>query len=405
MLIEMAERRLLGSGTRRLTAPALWIGFLLALAPSGYLAAAPQEPPASLDRALETLESGDGLTAEREFRRLLLDDPDSLEALLGWARSLAAQDRGVESVRSLLSAAERRLSAGAYGEAIELLELAALLDPDSPRTQARLGRALILDRRYLAAEEPLRQALAQGGRSTEWLLQLGGVLWEKGALEEAEELHREAAEGARASSQTWRQLGRFLLWRGRYAEAAEALARARSLGAAGFSFELDRARALEGWARALETTGEGQADEVLRQALAAFEGAVDQAPEHSEARYGLARVLTRLGRSDQADTQLAIYHRLYVEDQSRTRDKGLAKASLDRARDLLRQRRAGEAASILATLPETVEVLAALALAQREEGRREAAMRTLERALLLAPDRADLRALLVEVSLESEGRE
>ena len=369
MLASMAEKRRRGVGRGCRSAPTVSICLLLSLVPAHSLLPAPQELDASLDQALEALESGDSATAEKAFRRLLLDDPDRFEALLGWARSLAAQGRGAEALASLQQGAERRMAAGVYGEAVELLELAVVLDPESPGTKARLGRALILHRRYLAAEAPLRQALAQGGREPQWLLHLAGVLWEKGDLDEAEELYQEAVERARASSVTWHQLGRFLLWQGRYAESAEALRQAKLLGAEGFALELDRARALEGRAKSMGSKGEGETQrlEVLQGAFQAFQLAVKQAPEHSGARYGLARVLGRLGDGEEAQRQLENYRRLHREDQGRIRRTGLAKARLDRAYDLLRQDRPREAVEILETLPVTVEVLRALALAHRED--------------------------------------
>lgn len=369
--------------------------------------ASPQESPVPGERTIERTVEGDSVTAEREFRRRLVDNPHDTEALVGWARALAAQGRGAEALPALNQGAERRLATGAYDEAVEILELAAALDPGSAAAKARLGHALILDRRYLAAEAPLRQALEQGGPQLTWLLQLGSVLWETGALGEAEELLREAVQRARGSAVPWHQLGRFLLWQGRYEESAEALQQAKLLGAGGFALELDRARALEGWARRIgsQEPEAARRREVQEESLRAFQLAVEMAPEHSEIHYGLARVLAALGRGEEAATEREIYERLYREDQDRVRQQGLAKARLDHAYDLLRHDRAGEAVGVLATLPETVEVLQALALAQREEGDLQAARRSLERAVAQAPERRDLSALLTEIILALEGGE
>ncbi|MGB6855167.1 MAG: tetratricopeptide repeat protein [Thermoanaerobaculia bacterium] len=380
------------------------ICLLLWQVPAHSTFASPQESAVPSDRAIEVLAEGDSVSAEKEFRRRLVDNPHDFEALVGWAGALAAQGRGAEVLPALNQGAERRLATGAYGEAVELLELAAALDPRSPAAKARLGRALILDRRYLAAEAPLRQALEQGGPQLAWLLQLGSVLWETGELGEAEELLKEAAKRARASAVPWHQLGRFLLWQGRYEESVEALQQAKLLGAGGFDLELDRARALEGWARRIGSREQDAArrKEVLEEALRAFQLAVVLAPEHSEIHYGLARVLAALGRGEEAATEREIYQRLYREDQDRVRQQGLAQARLDHAYDLLRHDRAGEAVAVLTTLPETVEVLQALALAQRENGDLEAARRFLERAVAQAPERRDLRALLTEIVLALE---
>lgn len=366
--------------------------------------ATPQESALPGDRAIEAVAEGDSVTAEKEFRRRLIENPHDLEALVGWARALAVQGRGAEALSALNQGAERRLATGAYGEAAELLEVAAALDLGSPAAKARLGRALILDRRYVAAEAPLRQALEQGGPQLAWLLQLAAVLWETGELGEAEELLQEAVKRARASAVPWHQLGRFLLWQGRYEESVEALQQAKLLGAGDFALELDRARALEGWARRIgsQEPVAARRSGVLEEALRAFQLAAELAPEHSGIHYGLARVLESLGRGEEAATELEIYQRLYREDQDRVRQQGLAQARLDHAYDLLRQDRAGEAVGVLTTLPETMEVLQALALAQRENGDLQAARRSLERAVAQAPERRDLRALLTELMLAIE---
>jgi len=402
MLAAMAQTRQRNGERGCCRALKLFFCVLLSLVSTHSLLPAPQElKDGALAEALAALDSGDNATAERAFRRLLLEDPDRFEALVGWARSLAAQGRGNEALPSLLRAGERRMAAGGYGEAVELFELATVLDPDSAENQARLGRALILDRRYLSAEQPLRQALNEGERRPEWVLQLAGVLWEKGDLDEAEDLYREALERVPTASVTWYQLGRFLLWRGRYEEAAATLTRAQELGATGFAIELDRGRALEAWARELgsEEGSGGEQREVLERALAAFWLAVEQAPEHSGIRYGLARALERLGDREEAQRQLEIYQRLHREDQARTREKGLTQARLDQAYDLLRHNQAREAIEILESLPQSVEVLQALAIAHREDGDPQAALLAIERALALAPDRPDLRALHTEYAL------
>ena len=376
------------------------------LPPRGCFAS-PQDSAVLTDRATEALAQGDSVTAEREFRRRLIDNPNDLEALLGWANALAAQGRSAEALPTLNQGAERRLATGAYAEAVDLLELAAVLDPRSAAAKARLGHALILDRRWLAAEAPLRQALERGGRELAWLLQLGAVLWETGKLGEAEELLREATDRARGSAVPWYQLGRFLLWKGSYEESVAALEQAKRLGAGGFALELDRGRALEGWARRIgsQEPHAARRAEVLEEALRAFQLAAALAPEHSEIRYGMARVLAVLGRGEEAAAQREIYQRLYREDQEMTRQQGLAQARLDLAFDHLRHDRAGEAVALLSTLPATVEVLQALALAQRQEGDLQGAQQSLERALGQAPERRDLRALLTEIvlAMETEG--
>lgn len=311
----------------------------------------------------EALEAGEAETAEELFRRVLLAQPDRVQALLGWGRALAAQGQGGSALASLLGAAERRLEAAVYAEAVALLELAVKIDPWEPAVQARLGRALILHRRFLAAEAPLREALSQGPREPQWLLHLAAVLWEVGRLSEAESLYREAVEQAPAAGVTWQELGRFLLWRGLWAEAAQALAQAERRGA---HLALERAQALAGLGAeaSAEPARVARSDELLQEALAAYRTAVEEAPEHAQARYGLAQVLLKLGHGDEARLQFGIYRRLHEEEQVRLRRNGLGRAKLDHASDLVRRGRTAEAVAYLESLPTSNEVLEALALAQ-----------------------------------------
>ncbi len=164
-----------------------------------------------------------------------------------------------------------------------------------------------------------------------------------------------------------------------------------ALGRAGRApeLQLDLARALEG-------TGEIEA------ALEAFRRAVELAPEHSEARYGLARSLAAAGRRQAAEAELAVYERLHREDQERTRRAGLERARIDRGRELLRRGEVEAALELLEALPESVEALDALAAVRRSAGDREGAARALERAIALDPARDDLRARLAELRLPDQ---
>lgn len=296
------------------------------------------------------------------------------------------QEAGSPTLGELLRQGSERLDAGDPSAAVEALQRAAEIAPDSPDALALLGRALALDDRYLMAEEVLRKAIALGRRDLATWFYLGSTLWENGRLGDAEEVFRTAlARGGRAPLLV-HQLGRLLLWQGRGAEAAPFLREAaeESPGAPDILLDL---------ARALEVAGD------LDAARNAYTRVVELAPEDSQARYGLAAVLGRLGESEAAARERAVYRRLYEQEQERVRQEGLTEARVARGQELIRMGRAGEAIVHLRTLPETATSLAALADAYRAAGDRGAALRALERAVALAPERGDLRARLNDARL------
>ncbi|HVS08590.1 MAG TPA: tetratricopeptide repeat protein [Planctomycetota bacterium] len=354
----------------------------------------------ALERAQGLLDGHDARAAEEAFRRLLLEDPDHLEALTGWARALLAGGRGRAALSSLDHAAQRRLDRGLYREAAELLEIAIQIAPSSAPLHARLGRCHLLDRRFLAAEPPLRRALELGSRTIDLLLPLAAVLWENARLDEAEALYREAVAKAPGSAEVHDQLGRLLLWRSRFEESAAALERAAQLGAEGVQLHLERARALEGWGRELAAAGTDaeRRPQLLDQARGAFELAVEAAPEHSEARYGLAQALLLADHPAAAAEQLAAYRRLYEEDQERVRTAHRLAAQVEHGRRLLEEGKPAQAVAALEALPATADSLGTLARAYRQLGRLDAARESLERAVALEPERSDLRSLLSELS-------
>lgn len=296
------------------------------------------------------------------------------------------EETGAASLPELLRESSERLDMGEPAAAIELLERAVELAPDSAEAHALLGRALALDDRYLAAEEALRKAVALGRQDLATWFYLGSTLWENGKLGDAEEAFRSALERGGRSPLLVHQLGRLLLWQGRGAEAAALLREVAETTPGAPDVLLDLARALE-------LAGDLQA------ARSAYGRAVELAPEDSHARYGLAAVLGRLGESEAAAREQAVYRRLYEEEQERVRQEGLTEARVARGQDLVRTGRAREAIAHLRALPETATSLAALADAYRAAGDGAAALRTLERAVALAPERDDLRARLNEARL------
>ena len=340
-----------------------------------------------LEAGRTALEAGRWTAAEMSFRRAAGEDPGSLEAQIGVARAVAGRGEVEVALSGLRRVAEGWIRAGAYADATRLLEVGSGLGPPDRAVLVMLGRARVLNRRYLAAEEPLARVYDSGQEDPEAMLYYAAALWENGRLARAEEVLRRAVESGGEASPALYQLGRLLLWQSRFDEAIALLRRCVELAPEAVDVRLDLARGL---------AGAGADDE----ALAAFTEAVRMAPQHSEIRYGLAMALLRAGDRSAAQAELATYRALYEEDQRRTRDQGLSKARIARGRELLRQRRADDAIALLRDLGESADSLAVLASALRMNGDLEGAVRKLERALVLEPGRTDLRALLNETRLE-----
>ncbi len=234
------------------------------------------------------------------------------------------------------------MSEGRDGEAIGLLERLLELRPDDlmarnhlsrlrsdrepaggePVNWPETGRQALGNRDFQAAEEALRQAVQADPENAALRLDLASALWENNKPAEAEQHAREAVTLEPSAAGAHRLLGGLLLWRGEYLRAAEFLERSVGLVEPGPALLLDLGRAWEGAA----TEAAGTSDEQTRLARAeeAYRRAVNLAPEHSEAAYGLAQVLRRLGRDDEARTQMERYRELYGEEQRTTREDGIA---------------------------------------------------------------------------------
>lgn len=345
--------------------------------------------PAADERAQTArrlLGEGRAEEAERIFRDLLRLEPDSVVAALGVGRALQARGSAEEALRLWLEWGEQRIAGDGYAAAAVVLEEATTAFPESPAAFSALGRALYLDRRYLAAEEPLVRAMQMGDRSARTLYYLASTLWENNDAVRAEQVLRQSLARHPEHPSLLHQLGRLLLWQGRFAEAAALLDRVARLQPVAADVWIDLATALEG------------ADE-LQPALAAYQRAVELAPDHYQARYGWARLLRRVGESEAARGQLEVYQRLLAEDQHRVSESGLEQARLAHGRELVEQGELAAALAHLESLPVSPAVLAALAEVHRRRGDADAELSTLERAVARFPERQDLRARLAEARL------
>ncbi|MXX75742.1 MAG: tetratricopeptide repeat protein [Holophagales bacterium] len=271
--------------------------------------------------------------AESMFRRALAAAPGHIAALNDYAVLLMSQGREAEAAQHLRRVlqlrpddplARRHLDQIQGSSAtdenpasdVEALRHATEVDPDNAAAWVRLGNALLLERSFRAAEDPLRRAVDLEPSNAEARFALASALWENNRPDEAELHAREASTLLPASPATHRLLGGILLWRGEYLKAAGSLERSVSLSEPDAEQLLELARAWEGAAGAEP----GQSEELLTRAESAYRRATAMAPEHSEAVYGLAQVLRRLGRPEEAAEQMAEYQALYERDQEDARD-------------------------------------------------------------------------------------
>lgn len=360
---------------------------VLLIAPGALPADGSTDLEGHLEAGERALAAREWSGAEMSFRRAIGTARESVAAQAGLARALAGGGSTDAAVQGIVQVAERWVRGGGYAEAEELLETGLELAPDNPRMLVLLGRARVLDRKYLAAEKPLARVYERGEADLEALLYYGATLWENGRLEAAERALRQAVSGSDGAFPARYQLGRLLLWVGRYAEAAELLTSCAAQAPQAADVQLDLARALDAAGRTEE-------------AITVFRRAVSLAPEHSEMRYGLAMALSRAGDREGARSELATYGELYEREQRQTMQAGLEQARIARGREMVRQGRAGEAVEYLRELPASADSLAALAAALRAGDDLDGAAEQLSRAIALDPERADLRALLNETRLE-----
>ncbi len=281
--------------------------------------------------------------AAEMFRQTLAVSPRHIAALSDFAVLLMSEGRNDEAARHLRRVLELRpddplarrhldqlqgeppTTESDAGSRVDRLRSAAELDPEDAKAWARLGDALLLERSFRAAEEPLRRAVALDPSNADTRIALASALWENNQPDEAERHAREASNLMPTSPMPRRLLGAILLWRGKYLEGAEALERSASLAEPDAEQFLELARAWEGAASAQPERGE----ELLQRAEAAYRRATALAPEHSEAAYGFAQVLRRLGKAEEAATQIQKYQALYERDQQDAQERGRASESKD----------------------------------------------------------------------------
>lgn len=296
----------------------------------------PEEALAVADEALAIAPGGaDGLyqrgvvlmslqridEAEDMFRQALAASPEHTATLSDYAVLLMSEGRNNEAAGHLQRVLELRPGDTLARQHLERLEGPEQPEPDAEADWAQIGRDLVRDQDYKAAEDPLRRAVTLDPEDIGLRIELALALWENNRPSEAEQHAREAVAMSPSSGGSHRILGALLLWRGDYLEAATSLDRAAALSEPGVALLLDLGRAWDGAAG--DAAGSPDEETQLRRAEAAYRQATALAPEHVEAVYGLAQVLRRLGKEQEASQQMARYLELYRSQQTERRERSI----------------------------------------------------------------------------------
>lgn len=299
-----------------------------------------EEALAAADRALDAAPGrADGLyqrgavlmslerlaEAAEMFRQALEAQSDHAATLSDYAVLLLSDNRDDEARRLLTRLVELRPEDSTARAHLDRLGGPVEAGPNhGGEDWARDGREHLEEGNFEDAERLLRRAVAAAPAEASLRTDLASALWENNKPAEAELHAREAVDLLPSAPGGHRLLGALLLWRGEHARAAESLERAAELATPGAPLLIELGRAWSGAAG--EATDATEARRRLTLAEAAWRRAVSLAPESNEAAYGLAQVLQRLGREEEATAEMERYRRLYEEDQRATRERGLAAA-------------------------------------------------------------------------------
>lgn len=306
------------------------------------------------------------------------------------AEGFAQSGGNAMAYRMLVDRAKGWLREGRVPGAVALLDAATGYQPESPEGWALIGRAHARNRDYGAAQDALSAAVDLGDTSAGTLVFLGAVLWENGDLAAAEATYKRSLEAGGGGGLARAQLGRLMLWQGRYAEAADTLGLALAVVAPSPDVLFDHAEALRGAGR-------------VEEAIEAYRRVNRVAPEMLRGYYGLAVMLARAGQTQESAAAFARYEELYREDQEWTRVEERNKGEIERARAWIEEGRIDAALAHLGTLEQSADVLVLSAQAHSRAGRKAQALSMLERAVSLDPGRQDLRRMLGEMRMTSSG--
>ena len=343
------------------------------------------------ERARASLEQGHHREAERLYRDLIDRQPYQIEGYQGLARALGNQGRRLEAGTVLTELGEGLLQAGEAGLAEQVLREALGLYPGSAEAHALLGRSLLRENAFQDAAASLQRARELGATDLTTTFYLAAAWWESGNMSDVEALYKDAVAVSDGDWVALHQLGGLYLWQGRYREALEPLEQASRKRPPPPDLLLDVGRAQE---------GAGQPES----ALASYRRVVDLAPELPQAHYQLGLLLSRLGHDEEAADALGHFRRLHAQEQTRLREQKRGKALVDEGWYLMRKGDFGAAERQFRSLPETSETLEGVAAALSAGGDHRGAVEALKRAVVLAPDRRDLKLRLARERVAAEKR-
>jgi len=347
-----------------------------------------EEPVQTMGEAARLLRDGDAVAAETMYRAIIEARPGFADPYEGLAQALVAQDRKLEAAAVLLEVGEGLVQAGVPDPGVRFLQRAAELTPDGAMVPAVLGKALLDQTRSLQAAVHFRKAVELDPSNHAARFFLGAALWESGDLAEAEEAYRQVLQaGGQAGAAAQVSLGALLQWQGRSSEALPFLIGAAEANSESMTVQFDYARALEGAGYPAE-------------AVEAYRKVISLVPGFKDPIYRLARLLNRSGEKEQAAIMIARFQELHSAQQARTRAEGLAEARIKGAWDLVRTSRWAEAEAEFLKLAESVDRYLGLAAVHAGRGDHRSAVAALERAILLDPDRVDLRRMLAAERME-----
>lgn len=349
----------------------------------------PEAPDPRIEAIADALTGGRVGDAQRLMAAATEDGERALvfvrliEVLLGRGETAAAGEVA-------LGAAESWSKEQSWSEVVTLLEVTTPRLPAEARLFALLGRALARTERHASAVGVLERARALRPLDLESRYYLATAYWESADYDRAEATLRSGLQDSRGAFLWRHQLGRLLLWRGRFGEAVDTLGPAVTSRPDKIDVRLDLARALEG-------TGDAAG------AIGAYREVLTRNPDLAPAQWALAQLLLRQGQRDAARTPLAAFQRLSEAARVRTERDSVARARLDQGWDHLRRGEPDAAELVFREVGDTVEAWRGLAAAHGARGRHDDAVTALERAVGLAPDDAGLRRQLANARYAAQG--
>ncbi len=229
---------------------------------------------------------------------VLLKLAEAYEALGQWDAAEAALDTASEQAPADYDVRLRQgqfyTARGRFADATTALALARQIDPARFETYIALGQAQLLRNDLQQAQEQFRQAQEAAPDSPEPLLVWADALAARGDLNQASQLYSQAIDLVSAGGSEAVVIDAYSRW----VAALEALGASEQVTTLAETLAQTYPRS----AQALATlAGLYSRQDLLEEALATYQSAVEIAPQDVSARVGLAQTLAGLGRYEEAD--------------------------------------------------------------------------------------------------------